>query len=148
MQCILQLNLLDLHLPLLLVVYKQPMNQLNKLLSLLGKLLSLVPILLDNASAFAATRSTSSFVFVYGYGTTPTLDMDLDMAMDLYPVVGQEERPSKVVAVLGQYGSLSLRSGYESVAVVGAISTNDDATAAAGPVTISVSGPRTIRREA
>lgn len=43
MQCILELNLLDLHLP---VVYKQPMNQLNKLLSLLGKLFSLVPILL------------------------------------------------------------------------------------------------------
>lgn len=46
MQCILELNLLDLHLPLLMVVYKQPMNQLNKLLTLLGKLLSLVPILL------------------------------------------------------------------------------------------------------
>lgn len=46
MQCILELNLLDLHLPLLMVVYKQPMNQLNKLLSLLGKLLSLVPILM------------------------------------------------------------------------------------------------------
>lgn len=36
----------DLHLNLLMVVYKQPMNQLQKLLSLLGKRLSLVPILM------------------------------------------------------------------------------------------------------
>jgi len=46
MQCIFELNLLDLHLPLLMVVDKQPMNQLYKLLSILGKLLSLVPILM------------------------------------------------------------------------------------------------------
>ena len=71
-----------------------------------------------------------------------------------------------------RYGSISLRSVYESVAsflsglgsptnycpatrtgtasgsaaVVGAVSTNDDSTAAAGPVTASAFGPGTIRR--
>lgn len=72
-----------------------------------------------------------------------------------------------------RYGSISLRSVYESAAsfisgvgsptnycaatrtgtalgfaaVVGAVSTNDDSTAAAGPVTASAFGPGTIRRE-